>query len=158
VRGRKTETTLNPVCLSYGLILYFCNALGGSDATKIYTNVFMQILRHLLLVMVALATLASCSSSKKTPKRTGRVIIIEDSKNVRVSNGRKDNGLHKGWYKNPNNPHHPRTTNPGHTKHKGGAKGKTVVVQSHVAPAQKGNSKGNGNSKGKGGGNGKGKK
>lgn len=27
-----------------------------------------------------------------------------------------DNGRHAGWYKNPNNPHHPATTNPGHTK------------------------------------------
>ncbi|MBA3681355.1 MAG: hypothetical protein H0W73_09355 [Bacteroidetes bacterium] len=26
---------------------------------------------------------------------------------------RKDNGNHRGWYKNPNNPHHPATTNPG---------------------------------------------
>lgn len=25
----------------------------------------------------------------------------------------KDNGHHKGWYKNPNNPHHPKSTNPG---------------------------------------------
>jgi hypothetical protein len=24
-----------------------------------------------------------------------------------------DNGSHKGWYKNSNNPHHPETTNPG---------------------------------------------
>jgi hypothetical protein len=29
---------------------------------------------------------------------------------------KKDNGKHKGWFKNPNNPHHPLTTNPGHTK------------------------------------------
>jgi len=26
---------------------------------------------------------------------------------------RKDNGKHRGWFKNRNNPHHPRTTNPG---------------------------------------------
>jgi hypothetical protein len=25
---------------------------------------------------------------------------------------KKDNGKHKGWYKNPKNPHHPATTNP----------------------------------------------
>ena len=25
----------------------------------------------------------------------------------------KDSGLHKGWFKNPNNPHNPATTNPG---------------------------------------------
>jgi hypothetical protein len=24
-----------------------------------------------------------------------------------------NNGKHKGWYKNPNNPHHPNSTNPG---------------------------------------------
>lgn len=27
-------------------------------------------------------------------------------------------GKHKGWTKNTNNPHHPKTTNPGHTKMK----------------------------------------
>ncbi len=31
---------------------------------------------------------------------------------------RKDNGKHKGWYKNSNNPHHPFTTNPGKAKGK----------------------------------------
>jgi len=30
----------------------------------------------------------------------------------------KDNGQHRGWYKNPNNPHHPATTNPGKAKGK----------------------------------------
>lgn len=30
----------------------------------------------------------------------------------------KENGKHKGWYKNPNNPHHPNTTNPGKSKGK----------------------------------------
>jgi hypothetical protein len=25
-------------------------------------------------------------------------------------------GKHKGWYKHPHNPHHPRSTNPGHTR------------------------------------------
>lgn len=30
----------------------------------------------------------------------------------------KDNGKHKGWYKNPNNPHHPNSTNPGKAKGK----------------------------------------
>jgi len=29
---------------------------------------------------------------------------------------RKDNGKHRGWFKNRNNPHHPRTTNPGKSK------------------------------------------
>lgn len=28
----------------------------------------------------------------------------------------KDSGKHKGWYKNPNNPHHPNSTNPGKAK------------------------------------------
>lgn len=30
----------------------------------------------------------------------------------------KDNGKHKGWYKNSNNPHHPYSTNPGKSKGK----------------------------------------
>jgi len=29
-----------------------------------------------------------------------------------------DNGGKRGWTKNTNNPHHPNTTNPGHTKGK----------------------------------------
>lgn len=29
----------------------------------------------------------------------------------------KDNGQHRGWYKNSNNPHHPNSTNPGKSKH-----------------------------------------
>jgi hypothetical protein len=33
---------------------------------------------------------------------------------------RKDNGKHKGWNKNTNNPHNPNTTNPG----KGNSKNK----------------------------------
>jgi len=28
----------------------------------------------------------------------------------------KDNGNHKGWYKNTNNPHHVNSTNPGNNK------------------------------------------
>jgi hypothetical protein len=46
---------------------------------------------------------------------------------------KSDNGKHKGWFKNSNNPHHPLTTNPGHTK--------TKVV--------KAKSPNNGNNKGK---------
>ncbi len=68
--------------------------------------------------------MASCTSSKKSTGSNGRVIVI-DGKQVRVGEGaRKDNGLHKGWYKNPNNPHHPNTTNPGHTKQAASKKGK----------------------------------
>ena len=29
---------------------------------------------------------------------------------------KKDNGRHKGWFKNPNNPHNPYSTNPGKSK------------------------------------------
>ncbi|GAB3536949.1 hypothetical protein GCM10027443_28560 [Pontibacter brevis] len=64
-----------------------------------------------LLMLCAVVLMASCSSSKKQPSRIGKVIILKEGK----ATG-KDNGLHKGWYKNPNNPHHPLTTNPGHTK------------------------------------------
>lgn len=31
---------------------------------------------------------------------------------------KKDNGKRKGWNKNPNNPHHPNSTNPGKSKGK----------------------------------------
>ncbi|MER2996553.1 hypothetical protein ABS362_03295 [Pontibacter populi] len=83
--------------------------------------------KQVVWLMATIAVLASCSSSKKaTSSRTGKVIIV-DSKSVRIGSAgttRKDNGLHKGWYKNPNNPHHPNTTNPGHTKGKGKGKGK----------------------------------
>ncbi|UKN02276.1 hypothetical protein K6119_01925 [Paracrocinitomix mangrovi] len=41
--------------------------------------------------------------------------IITSSCTVSI---RHDNGKHKGWYKNPKNPHHPRSNNPGHKKHK----------------------------------------
>jgi hypothetical protein len=32
---------------------------------------------------------------------------------------KKDNGKHKGWFKNRHNPHHPNTNNPGQQKKKG---------------------------------------
>jgi hypothetical protein len=48
-----------------------------------------------------------------------------------------DNGLHKGWTKNTNNPHHPATTNPGHTK-------------SLKSNGNSGSKPGKGNAKGKG--------
>lgn len=119
----------------------------------------MQTLRHILLLVLAVATMASCSSSRKTSGKTGRVIIINDGKSVRTAGHKKDNGLHKGWTKNTNNPHHPNTTNPGHTKHKA-SKGGTVVIVNNAAPAKGGPAKGNsgkgGKGKGKGGkGNGK---
>ncbi|MFH2143060.1 MAG: hypothetical protein ABIJ97_11590 [Bacteroidota bacterium] len=31
---------------------------------------------------------------------------------------KEDQATHKGWFKNSNNPHHPLSTNPGHSKHK----------------------------------------
>ncbi|MDP1800753.1 MAG: hypothetical protein Q8L81_05345 [Bacteroidota bacterium] len=50
------------------------------------------------------------------------VILI--SQTSCVSFYTKDNGKHKGWYKNSNNPHHPNSTNPGnsHGKSKGKSK------------------------------------
>ena len=73
--------------------------------------------KGVLILGIALA-ITSCSTSKKITGSNGRVVVV-DGKQVRIESGRKDNGLHKGWYKNPNNPHHPNTTNPGHTKQKG---------------------------------------
>ncbi|MFL5765567.1 MAG: hypothetical protein ACJ77K_16600 [Bacteroidia bacterium] len=52
-----------------------------------------------------------------------------------------DNGKHKGWYKNPHNPHNPLSNNPGHTKSSPGNSGKSP---------SNGNGNGNGNGKGKG--------
>ncbi|MDX5421925.1 MAG: hypothetical protein LPK07_06755 [Hymenobacteraceae bacterium] len=72
-----------------------------------------------LLVLLVAATVSSCSSTRRHPGSSDRVIIINKGKQVRVEDARKDNGLHRGWYKNSHNPHHPHTTNPGHTKHKG---------------------------------------
>ncbi|MBC5993701.1 hypothetical protein [Pontibacter cellulosilyticus] len=76
-----------------------------------------------ILIVVAVLSMTACSSSKKSTGSNGRVVVV-DGKQVRIESGKKDNGLHKGWYKNPNNPHHPSTTNPGHTKQKGKPTGK----------------------------------
>ncbi|SFU92479.1 hypothetical protein SAMN04487941_3399 [Pontibacter akesuensis] len=75
----------------------------------------MRKLKNLVLVVMALTLVSSCTVSRKKPTSVGKVIIVKDAKKS------SDNGLHKGWYKNPNNPHHPLTTNPGHTKQKGKA-------------------------------------
>lgn len=73
--------------------------------------------------------------------RTGKVIMTMIL-NVSLCLGmmscivvhKHDNGKHKGWFKNPNNPHHPGSKNPGHNKkekhseggeHKGKSKGKS---------------------------------
>lgn len=82
----------------------------------------MQSLRLLLMIALSVATMASCTTSRKKNSNTGQVIIIKDSKSARHP------GYKKGWTKNPNNPHHPRTTNPGHTKHKQGKGGNTVII------------------------------
>ncbi len=84
---------------------------------------------------------------------------------VVVVQPKKDNGKHKGWYKNPKNPHHPA-----HARNSGGGHNTTVIINNsnskgkpsngngHAhANAKPGNGKGNA-SKGHGGGNGKGKK
>ncbi len=132
----------------------------------------MQSLRFLLLIVLSVVSLSSChiSRNKKGPS-TGPVVIVKDSK----AGHHKD--YKKGWTKNPNNPHHPRTTNPGHTKHKQGKGGNTVIIVNNnnttvKQAAPKGNpgkggkqhhnngAKGNGNQSNKGGNgksNGKGK-
>ncbi|TXK23461.1 hypothetical protein FVR03_22560 [Pontibacter qinzhouensis] len=81
------------------------------------------LLKSLFVLMLA-TTIASCSSSRKQTGSNGKVIILEDGRNARAGGSAKDNGLHKGWYKNTNNPHYPNTTNPGHTKKKGSATSK----------------------------------
>lgn len=62
----------------------------------------MRFLR-VMTVLIVVALSANLSSCFVTTKHT------------------TNNGKHKGWNKNTNNPHHPQTTNPGHTKK---AKGK----------------------------------
>jgi hypothetical protein len=130
----------------------------------------MQSLRTLLFLVLAVATMASCTSSRKKNSNTGQVVVIKDSRSARADGHMK--GQPKGWTKNTNNPHHPNTTNPGHTKHKQGRSGNTVIVVNNSAPGKGNAVKGKpgkggpdkgqpGKGKGKGGngkgGNGKGK-
>lgn len=87
----------------------------------------MQSLRLLLLIVLSVATLSSCHISRnKKGTSTGPVVIVKDSKAGHHKGHHK--GYKKGWTKNTNNPHHPRTTNPGHTKHKQAKGGNTVII------------------------------
>jgi hypothetical protein len=74
-----------------------------------------QILFSLTVVLI----LSSCT----------RIIVIQD---VPVKH---DNGLHKGWYKNPNNPHNPAHSSNGKVNNGKGNKGK-----GHPGGQGKGNS------------------
>lgn len=91
----------------------------------------------LLYIVPVLLVLSSCT--------TNHVVVV------------KGKDKPKGWYKNSHNPHHPMSTNPGHSKKRGG----TTIV---VAPGNHGGGshtcgKGCNHGKGKGNGNnGKGKK
>jgi hypothetical protein len=58
----------------------------------------MKTLKHIIWMALPLAVVLSNSSC----------VVVKH-----------DNGKHKGWTKNSNNPHHPATTNPGHTKSSG---------------------------------------
>ncbi|MES2764058.1 MAG: hypothetical protein V4677_17715 [Bacteroidota bacterium] len=44
------------------------------------------------------------------------IISLSISQSSCIVVHKKDNGKHKGWYKNSNNPHNPNTTNPGNGK------------------------------------------
>lgn len=101
----------------------------------------MQSLRTLLFLVLAVATMASCTSSRKKNSNTGQVVIVKDSRSARADGHTK--GQPKGWTKNTNNPHHPNTTNPGHTKHKQGRSGTTVVVVNNSIPGKGNAIKGN---------------
>lgn len=80
----------------------------------------MQLFRTFLIIVLSVATLSSCHISRKRNPTTGPVVIVKDSR------AGHHTGHKKGWTKNPNNPHHPRTTNPGHTKN--GKAGNTVII------------------------------
>jgi hypothetical protein len=56
----------------------------------------MKILRAIALLILSLGLLINATSC---------VVLAK-----------KDNGNHLGWYKNPHNPHHPQSNNPGHNK------------------------------------------
>lgn len=43
-------------------------------------------------------------------------IAVSSTSCVRIGVTKKDNGKHKGWFKNRHNPHHPNSNNPGHNK------------------------------------------
>jgi hypothetical protein len=101
---------------------------------KINTNLKMRNLKTLLLIVLAVASMASCRSSRKKNSNTGQVVVVKDSRSARADGHTK--GLPKGWTKNTNNPHHPNTTNPGHTKHKQGRSGNTVIVVNNSAPGK----------------------
>lgn len=89
---------------------------------------FMKYTLTKALWVLGLATvLSSCVVHRKSDKKV-----------VVVKKGSHDNGLHKGWYKNSNNPHHPRTTNPGHTKHKGKGNTTTIIVKEQHGKGKKG--------------------
>ena len=103
-----------------------------------------QYFRHILCMVLVLSISFAC---------TRKTVVVQQ---------KKDNGKHKGWYKNPNNPHHPAST-----KHQSKGKGgTTVIVKNNNSANANGNNKvkpGNGNASakgnsGKGNGNGKGKK
>ncbi len=44
---------------------------------------------------------------------TAVCLLIGTQSCVVVKTEKKDNGKHKGWYKNRHNPHNPNTNNPG---------------------------------------------
>lgn len=83
----------------------------------------MKDLKSILILLILSGLISSCA----------RVVVVQ---------GKHDNGKHKGWYKNENNPH-----NPMHA----GNNGKSNT------PAKNGPSKSNGNGKGNSNGNGNGK-
>jgi len=90
-------------------------------------------MKQLLWIVLVGISVFSCTRSTTVINKSPTVV-------------KKDNGKHKGWYKNPNNPHHP-------SHNRGG----TVVVvnQNNGNPGNADAGNGNGNGKGK---KGKGKK
>ena len=56
------------------------------------------------------------------------LLILGSSSCVVHTTAKKDNGKHKGWYKNRHNPHHPNSNNPGHSKQKSKNKNKLIEL------------------------------
>lgn len=66
----------------------------------------------------------------KTPKSIITIVLFSISLTTSTSclvvhrTDSGNNGKHKGWYKNSNNPHHPNSTNPGNGNSNGKKHGK----------------------------------
>jgi hypothetical protein len=82
---------------------------------------------YVWIALLLLALTTSCARKKMVlveEKRVGKTHSPARTGNDQAA--RKDNGKHKGWYKNPNNPHHPNSTK--HSGQRGNGNGNTTII------------------------------